>query len=75
MPRYLPLSITVSTGIRGYLERGDFMAGITVLAIQKPCCSAVSSRSQGEKGLGSFPQSWDVSRGWARDFLSPRGGV
>jgi len=79
MSRYLPLSITVPAGIRGYLERWDFMACVTVLAIRKLCCWAESSRSRWwslvvtdvrvRRDSGSSPRSWDVSRGWARCSL------
>jgi len=70
MPRYPPLSITIPAGM-GDLERGDFVAGITVLAIWKPCYWAESSKV-GVKPVvtdvgvkrdsRSSPRSLDISR-------------
>jgi len=47
----------------------DFVAGVTVLAIWKPCCEVVSSRRRGEKGLGVLSSELGCASSWARDSL------
>ena len=48
MPGYPPLFMTIPLGIKGYLERGDFVVGVIVLVIWKSYCSVVTSKSRGE---------------------------